>query len=393
MPSRASSSVVTAPTLTPRGTPPSPTLPAVRTLGGIVVSIAALTMVGCTSTPEAAPDGEATTTRTPPELPAFSVAQLLGEVPASVRTARAFELRVGDLAAASRLAGVDRPSDPEDAAAWLSSLIGVGEGGRVFVPLAVPLAPSAPAAMVREDLGWSVLDVERFVSWTSRNAVTTVVAGDVGEAALAHLPEAGGIHSAGEGADLEDGLEKATPARPSGVPMRMAAEDPWLVSSPYTSVVDEWRSGASTLADDAVLAGMAEILDARGAYAAYAATPFPAELDRMPQGIVDGLGLTPQSFPDFDTFAIGWAGSGGDPAVTVVYHDADGRDVGATAALVEERWVSYSQRGRSMRDLVAVDRVTTEGDDVVVDLRPRAGYPAHLMEAMVLSEELPFRAR
>lgn len=367
--------------------------PSMRALGGLLVCGALAALAGCTGTPEADPaDASSPSAR---ELPAFSVAQMLSEVPASVRTDREFELHVGDLATASELAGVQRPDSPEGVPLWLNDLLGIGEDPPpVYVPLTVPLAPNAPAAMVEEDLGWSVLDVDRFVSWTSLNAITTVVAGGIDETTLTDLPEAGGIRSAGEGADLEDGLENATPARPTGVPMRMVAQDGWLISSPFTVIVQEWRSGAPTLADDETLASMAEILDARGVYSAYAATP-PVEngLDQLPDMVVDAMRLTPASFPEFDVFAIGWALDGDEPAVSVVYHDADGRDLAATEALVTERWTTYSFRGLPMTDLVEVDAVRTEGENVVVDLRPAGGHPPARVASMADSEELTFWSR
>lgn len=368
----------------------------VRALGGIVLSVTALTLAGCGGTPTAGPDRSsepASQGTQEVSLSAFSIEAMLGEVPASVRTDPEFELRVGDLAAATDLAGLERPGGLDGVPTWLSGLVGVGEDARVHVPLTVPLAPNAPATMVEDDLGWSVLDVDRFVSWTSLNAITTVIAGDVDESTLAELPEAGGIRSAGEGADLEDGLENATPARPTGVPMRMAAQDGWLVSSPYTPIVQEWRSGAATLADDEALTSMAEVLDARGVYAAYASTPVEGGLDQLPEPVVEALELTPASFPEFDMYAIGWATSGDDAVLTVVYHDTDGRDVASTQRLVEERWAAYSFRGRPMPDLVDVDDVTIEGANVVVDLRPAEGLGPDLVAQLADAEELTFWSR
>lgn len=363
-----------------------------RILGGLLACGVLAVLSGCSGTPEADPTTEPSPAAR--ELPAFSVARMLAEVPAAVRTDREFELHVGDLAAASELAGAERPESLDDVPIWLNELLGVGDDARVHVPFTVPLAPNAPAPMVEEDLGWSVLDVDRFVSWTSLNAITTVVAGGVDETTLSDLPEVGGIRSAGEGADLEDRLENASPARPTGIPMRMVAQDGWLVSSPFTSVVQEWRSGTSTLADDETLASVADILDARGVYSAYAATP-PVEngLDQLPDAVVDALRLTPASFPEFDVFAIGWAMSAGGPTVSVVYHDADGRDLAATEALIQERWTTYSFRGRPMADLVEVDAVRTEGENVVVDLRPAGDYSPDLVAQMADTEELTFWSR
>lgn len=357
-----------------------------RILGSTLLSLVTLTLAGCSDADAPAGDpGDAPVDRA---LPDFSVVELLGEVPASVWTGEEFELRAGDLLGASIVADVPVAESAAEAPAWLAALAGVGEDPQVHVPLTLPLAPRAPAAMVEEDLHWSVLDVDQFVSYTSRNAVTTVVVGDVDESTLADLPEAGGVRSAGEGADLEDGLEHASPARPTGVPLRMVARDGWLISSPYTPVVREWRGRGPTLADLPALRGMAQVLDERDVYSAYATTGVP--LEQIKTEAIRRVGDAVSSLPEFDVYAIGWSSRDDGPLVSVVYHDTDGRGLAETARRARERWSGATSRGRPMSSLVSVEAVDVVGDDVVVDLRPARRQPPDVVASLADYVDLPF---
>lgn len=359
---------------------------AVRILGGLVVSVAALALAGCGTAADPDPadgSGETPTSAGAVDLPVFSVEAMLTEVPASVITDDTFELRVGDLSSASELAGATRPDEPEDAPAWTNALMGVGDSRLVHVPLTLPLSPNAPAPAVEEDLGWSIVDVHRFVSWTSINAITTVVAGSLGPGTLAGLPEAGGMRSAGEGADLDHELANASPARPLGVPMRMVAEDGWLIETPFSSVAREWRTGTPTLGDVPALAGLARALDARDSYAAYLSTPVEYGTASLPPGVAEALGLRREMFPDTDAYAIGWSVTDGEPTATVAFHDRDGRGTSTTRRLVQQLWTGDTSRGQPVSDLVTVERVSVEGDVVVLDLSlPSTSLPDHLVRVV-----------
>lgn len=354
-----------------------------RILGGLVVSVAALTLAGCAVGPEAesASRGEASPDR--PELPGFSIEAMLEELPASVVTDDTFELRVGDLSHASELAGVARPDDAEDASGWVSALLGVGESRLVHVPLTLPLSPNAPAAMVQDDLGWSIVDVDRFASWTSVNAITTVVAGSITDDTLAGLPEAGGLRSAGEGADLDHELANASPARPLGVPMRMVADEGWLIETPFSSVAKEWRTGTPTLGDVPVFVGLARALDSREAYSAYMGTPVRYGTVPLHPEVSEALGLRRGVFPDTDAFAIGWSLTDGEPTATVAFHDRDGRGMAETQRLVHQLWTGNTSRGRPVSDLATIEQSTVDGDVVILDLSlPPTSLPDHLMRVV-----------
>lgn len=337
----------------------------------MVLAAAVLTAAGCTAPADqdSPPPRPPTTSGAAAVLPDYSVAEALAQVPLEVRRSDApFTITTASLTEASEVAGVERPTDLDGVPEWLADLTGRTD---VYVPLEIPLAPSAPAAMVEADLRWSVLDVDRFLTWESRGELTTAVAGAFDDQTLAELPSEDGIHSAGEGGDLEGTLETASPARPQGEPLRMAVANSWLMASPRTEVTRTWlRGSAPTLLDDPVLAGLADVLDTAGVHAARIMTPPRWDPSGYPAPVVEALGLTRASFPRFDAYASGWTVFQGQTANVVVYHDADGQGLEQTRRLVQERWEGTSFRGTPWSDLVTLLRVDVLGDYVVAQIIP-----------------------
>lgn len=351
------------------------------------------TLVACSGDPDPAPAEPDPTAATRPDLPDFSVESMLEEIPGTALTSSRFILRAADLRAASEMAGVELPTGSDEAPAWIGSLVGTGPDPQVYVALGLPLAPGAPAPMVEEDLGWSVADVERFISWGDDVRTTTVVAGRFDDETLAGLPEAGGIHSAGEGKDLGGSLETASPARPTGMPLRMRTDGSWLIASPFTAAVQDWRSDVPTLADGTVIPEMARLLDASGAYAAAISPPPPFSACDLTPGRIRELGLTLESFPEVDMHALAWSWSDGSPAMTVVYHDADGRGVEETRRLLEGLWSGPASDRGEMSDMVEVRSVDAVGENVVVSLRPAEGFGPEVLGILDSQAELPFCTR
>jgi hypothetical protein len=343
---------------------------AVRALGGLVLAAVVLTAAGCTTPADQDSSPQPPADSSAPALPPdYSVAEALAQVPLQVRRPDApFTITTASLTEASEVAGVDRPIDLAGVPEWLADLTGRAD---VYVPLEIPLAPSAPAAMVEADLRWSVLDVDRFLMWESRGEMTTAVAGAFDDQTLAALPSEGGIHSAGAGRDLEGTLEEASPARPQGEPLRMAVAHSWLMASPRTEVTRTWlRGSAPTLLDDPVLAGLADLLDKAGVHAARIMSPPRWTPSSYPAPVVEALGLTRASFPRFDAYAAGWTTFQGQQANVVVYHDADGRGLEQTRRLVQERWEGTSFRGTPWAELVTLLRVDVVGEHVVAQIIP-----------------------
>jgi hypothetical protein len=361
----------------------------------VIVVVAAL-VAGCSVASDSAPspggEGAEPSTRTGPVL---TVGEALAELPASVGDPGAeFTMLVGDLARATELGGLSRPADPADAGEWVSYLNGAMVDGApppVYVPLAVPLAPSIPAALVEEDLGWSILDVDHFVSWTSWPLTTTVVAGNFDDQTLTGLPETRGISSAGTGPDLTGDLQQASPVRPQGIPVRMAVDDERLIASPLTPVVKDWRNGSQrTLADDPVLRDLAAVLDEAGAVSAVITSAKSLGQALPPQAVLDHLREESGSYPfaEFDTYAIGWTVEGDQPGFVVAYHTTGDADLAVDR--IAARWEGIDYRGRDMSAFVEVTGIEADGDIVVV-----AGMPAPEKSGEVLmlkseASDLPF---
>lgn len=327
--------------------------------------------------------------------PAFTVGDALAELPASVRDPGAkFTVLMGDLVRATELGSLSRPDDPADAGEWVSSLNGAmvdGEPAPVYVPLAMPLAPSVPAELVEKDLRWSIVDVDHFVSWTSWPLTTTVVGGNFDDQTLAGLPESRGISSAGTGPDLVGDLQQASPVRPQGIPLRMAVEREWLMASPLTRVVEDWRNGSQrTLADDPVLSDLAAVLDEAGAVSAMITSAKSLGESAPPRAVLDhvreqsgGLG-----FAEFDTYAVGWTVEDDQPRFVVAYHTTGDTDLAVDQ--IASRWEDVDFRGRDMSSILEVDGVEAAGDVVVVAGKPVAENGGEVLMVKSEASDLPF---
>lgn len=321
----------------------------------------------------------------------FRVADLLAEIPASVaHRSRPFVFYAGDLSHASELADVPRPEELDQAGTWIASLAGADEDSDVYVPLDIPLAPRSPASLVADDLHWSVLDVYRFASWTQVGRTTTVARGAFDDRTLAELPADGDIHTAGRGADDEGDLTSASPARPQGIPLRMSTSDDWLIASPETSVVEDWLTGAPTLADFPVLAELAEALDEHGVYSAVITTPEPFASIPIPAVVIEELELSVDDFPRFVAYAVGWSVADDRASMTVAYHLVPGADGERARRQVEELWRGVDFRLLPLSRTVDVDEVTVRDSIVLVRLSAASDKAAAVMARMVYGGELPF---
>lgn len=375
---------------------------AVVRISGVLLFVAVTTMlVSCgEDEPRPSPGSEPTPTRSV-ESPDFSLTEMLGEVPALVREpGERFTLYAGDLTHATDLAGLERPTSPEAAGMWVSNLGGIGvvDGWPpvVFVPLDVPLAGSSPANLVDEDLGWSVVDVDRFVAYRiAGNAHTLVAQGSFDDHTLDGVRQMSGrIHSAGQAADLDGELEQATPARPLGVPLRMAVDDARLMASNYTSAVQAWLAGTDkTLVDDALLAPIAALLDERDVYSALIVTSSEVGSVGLPTYVLEALEITADDFPTFDTYAIGWSFERDRPTVTVVYHAPDGASTKDLRRKVAARWHGATFRGDDVENYVEVGRISIEGRNVVVSMTPADRRDPGIVFHMHERQDLPFLSR
>jgi hypothetical protein len=136
----------------------------------------------------------------------------------------------GDITRAAELAGVEAPGGTGDAdavIAYLSTLTGrpIGDGASSPVMVVTPtVAHVERAAQIEEfvdDVGWSILDVERFVERATPPDTVTVLEGDFSAASLEDslVTQEDGAWVAGDPEERpirRNSRQPARSARPSG---------------------------------------------------------------------------------------------------------------------------------------------------------------------------------
>jgi hypothetical protein len=214
----------------------------------------------------------------------------------------------GDLTRAAEIAGLDRPSDPGDSEAvidYLNALTGtVREDGDTTPPVAVMPPEAARTESAADmsgfvaDVGWSILQVDRFVERQSPPDSITLLAGDFDDGALTDAmgePD-DDVWVAGSGEPGEISVDEITPARPIGESLWLSrragdgllsiTRDPDTQATADAALAGDAEGGV--LADDASLAAVAAALDEQSVYAAQVARPG-----------IDGLGaLGPRVSPE-----------------------------------------------------------------------------------------------
>jgi hypothetical protein len=199
----------------------------------------------------------------------------------------------GDLARATEIAGLERPTEPGDSDAvvdYLMTLTGTrseeGDAGTpvaVVPPDAAQVDRSADMADFVADVGWDILQVDRFVERQSRPDPITVLEGDFEPSALTTAlgEPTDDVWVAGSGTPGEVDPEHITPARPLGESLwlSLAAGDGSMTitrSADDAAEADAAVGGdadGAVLGDDVSLAGLAAALDEQSAYGALLTRP------------------------------------------------------------------------------------------------------------------------
>ena len=199
----------------------------------------------------------------------YTVLGALAELPASTDTDGLF-VQTGDLVAATELAGLERPSEPDlDAVvSWINPLTGLPREAESFVPLFVPLgrvfnyqnlrdiADSTPPRVVpdrRRRLRRAV-DASRILRRHHGHFDETTLNPD--------LTEVADGSSARRGRRLRGRPRQFKPVDWLGRPVRLAQDGDRIAVSFSTPFAQEWLAGPDeTLADDAALTAIAAALD------------------------------------------------------------------------------------------------------------------------------------
>jgi hypothetical protein len=295
----------------------------------------------------------------------------------------------GDFEEAAELAGIERrPTRPrdDDAPPYLRAVTGGsdedGEPSPVaLVPPEVVHAELADELMAfDDDVGWTLLDVDRFVERTTQPGVISVLQGgfdddDMNEAL--GLPQEG-VWVAGPAEDHAQDPGAATAARPLGESQWLARDGDYLTvtrAESDSAAVRRSLAGVAdtpTFADDEGLAGVAEALDAQ--------SPYGAMLER-PGPVAGGRVVAPSCLPS-PTTAVGTAIADEDgPVLLVALAHATPEEAAATAdafpAIVSG---GASTTGIPLGELVTLDEVATAGDGrvVVARLLPASDAPSLL---------------
>jgi hypothetical protein len=343
----------------------------------------------------------------------YTVLGALAELPASTET-DALLVQTGDLVAATELAALERPSEPDiDAvASWILPLTGLPREDE-FAPLFVPLGQVfnyqnlADIAQFDDALGWSLIDADAFVEQSTPPESFAVITGDFDETTLnPDLTEvADGVVSYGEGDDFETNLSgDPNPVDRLGRPVRLARDRDRIAASFSTPFVQQWLAGADeTLADDAELAAVATALDEADVVAAVltrvesgfdqlgSSQPLSSEVVAQLQ---DRLQNQVPSAP-FDAVGFGWNVLDGEAAITVAYHFSSAEEAADSVASLERLY----REGESLvtrqpiSELVTIEDIVAAGDVVSVSLSVPDDSRPQVIYDMLLRRDVPFISR
>ena len=343
----------------------------------------------------------------------YTVLGALAELPASTET-DALLVQTGDLVAATELAALERPSEPDiDAvASWIFPLTGLPREDE-FAPLFVPLGQVfnyqtlADIAQFDDALGWSLIDADAFVEQSTPPESFAVITGDFDESTLnPDLTEvADGVVSYGEGDDFETNLSgDPNPVDRLGRPVRLARDRDRIAASFSTPFVQQWLAGADeTLADDAELAAVATALDEADVVAAVltrvesgfdqlgSSQPLSSEVVAQLQ---DRFQNQVPSAP-FDAVGFGWNVLDGEAAITVAYHFSSAEEAADSVASLERLY----REGESLvtrqpiSELVTIEDIVAAGDVVSVSLSVPDDSRPQVIYDMLLRRDVPFVSR
>jgi hypothetical protein len=320
-------------------------------------------------------------------------------LPSSLDSEAIFSVGYGDLAEAASLAEVELSGSADgggDVDQMLQQVLAM-TGGPLGDDERSPVVALTPEAAhierlvdVQEfidEVGWSVFDVRQFVESQTQPDMVTVMEGEFDEDRITEAlgePE-DGVWVAGDPEGLDIGGSSA--ARPIGEPLWLSLVDDRLVVARTAEDMDAVRSSdGPSVADDEVMAGLAEGLDGAGVYSALlyrgdlafpgtgSATPDEVEArceDALPEPFV-GVG-------------VGIADDDG-PVVVLTYVHTDDSAAEATAealqGLVEDS--ASASDGQPWSEIFEIDEIGADGNVTVARLRPTDPGSAAIWRQLVL---------
>lgn len=316
------------------------------------------------------------------------ITEMLAALPAG-ESDGSLTVAYGDLTVAADVAGVERPTDPDDREAvsrYVSALSGYSSDDEERSQVAVAWPSMAEVQTVARmdefvaDVGWTILDVDQFIERQTPPESVMALRGYFDRSALneAMGQAEDGVWVAGD-PDGRD-LAERTAARPLGQPQWLSLQSNWLLITESAEDMDAARSEGDpreTLAEDDRLAALAGALDGEDVYTALLANDASATdpvagapLRELSPEVVEAI--CAKALPERPlSLAAGLADDGGPVVVFALLHEDDAA-AEANAEAIErmvEEGSSYRTRQR-WSELVTLDRVTADGTITVVRLRP-----------------------
>ena len=307
----------------------------------------------------------------------YSVAGALGEIPEAAADDSPF-VATADLVQAEEYAGLTRPdsaADTEEVTDWAQ---GLTDSATVFVPGPELLQYSVGWGAMEEELGWSGLEVDSFVSAGPLNVAVADDASLDGD-----LPESDGITRSGSGElGSPDVDHMDQPAFPFPVVTGMVLDGDRLGWSTDEESLTAWTAAdGDTLADDEDLAAVAAALDDHDVYAAALTSDAVSPPSAPDQSAT----------PDFDAAGVGWAVEDDQPRLWIAWafstSDAAEDSVADIEALFAEG-VSM-QTNTPLSELISLEEIEADADVVVARVEPADGR-LNLPYQMMVAGDLPF---
>jgi hypothetical protein len=341
---------------------PASTAPPVSAVSTSSTDTSSTDVVGVATTPVAS---------ALPAPSAFTVQEAIGEVPAGEE--RAFQLVAADVATATLVAGLQRPTDPAAVQAWADRLTGEADASGSVAPVFVPVPESLGRSAIdqldvfEQVLGWSLLDVDTFVDWSNpRLGSFTVVTGPFNDQTLSAslAPVDDRIVTHFEGEDGDQHILDGDAVSPIGNPIRFAYSDGRIGFGTSTPTVRAWLDDTGpTIGDDPDARSIAQSLDDADAISAviiaggFEAVLAPATIDTA-----------------FSTAAVGWSLHDGGPVITMVWATDDAPDAEALGVEVNAILANGVSRfgGLPISDSVQADSVDIQGNLVIATVHPTA---------------------
>jgi len=311
----------------------------------------------------------------------YSVADALGELPADLGAD--VYISTADLDAVCEANGCERPDgvdDEEGAQTWAREMAGATDDPGTLVYAPIPwalLARSSSFGEFQDQLGWSLVDVDSYISFEMPPEAFTVVSGDATLSDdLIDLDD--GIVTTSEANDLAPNPSEISPADEMGRPVRLAEDDSRIAMSVTTPPVEAWTGGPDeALASDEGLNAVATALDD--------ADVVSAVIQRGdPGGTVNGEGIEAVLAP-FESVGIGWSADDDEATATVVYQHASTDAADANADAIQSMFdeSAPTATGQPVSDLFTLEGASTDDSVLTVMLQFTDGaHPQNVLDML-----------